>query len=125
MLDSARWAAARRVVEDNGGADSIVAAVRAQLPALRAANPQVSPEFWTRFETLVAAGARQVQDSIVLLYARAFSQQELEELATFNRSPLGQHLWDAMPTLITETIGIVQRWTERIAAQLRVSPRGR
>lgn len=119
--DPARLAAARQVLEASGTVDAMLAAIHANLPAQRAASPQMPPEFWSRFEARVIQDAPQLVDSIAVLYARTFSQQELEALAAFYGSPIGLRLRALQPTLVTESSAIGQRWGMRIGSQIGAS----
>jgi len=118
---AARLAAARRVLEASGTADAMVAAIRANLPAQRAASPQLPAEFWTRFEARIVQDAPQLVDSIAVLYARTFTPEELEGLATFYTSPIGRRLRALQPTIVTESSAIGQRWGMRIGAEIGAS----
>jgi hypothetical protein len=95
--------------------------MRANLPAQRAVSPQIPDEFWTRFEARIAQDVPQLMDSIAVLYARTFTQDELEALVAFYRSPIGQRLRDLQPTLVTEGSALGQRWGMRIGAEIGAS----
>ncbi len=119
--DPVLLAAARRVLKFSGTVDAMVAAIRANLPAQQASHPDIAPEFWTRFEARVVHDAPQLVDSIAVIYAQSFSQQELEVLADFYGSPVGQRLRELQPTLIAESSAIGQRWGARIGAEIGAS----
>ena len=123
--DAARVTAARRALEAGGVVDAMLAAIRANIPAQRAATPQLPAEFWTRFETRLVQDAPQLVDSIAVVYARTFTLEELDALTAFYRSPVGQRLRQAQPALVTETSGIGQRWGQRIGAEIGASLQNR
>lgn len=116
--DAARVTLARRVLDESGTVETIAAAMRANLPAQRQANPQIPAEFWTRFEARIAQDMPQLLDSIAVLYAAKFTQQELNGLLTFYQSPTGRRLRTLQPSLITESSAIGQRWGMRIGAEI-------
>ena len=105
--DPARVAAARRVLDASGVADLMISAMKATIPAQRAATPQLPPEFWTRFEARIVQEAPQLVDSIAAVYAGTFTLQELQQLAAFHESPIGRRVREAQPALLTESTAIV------------------
>lgn len=119
--DAARVTLARRVLDASGTVETIAAAMRANLPAQRSANPQIPAEFWTRFESRIVQDMPQLLDSIAVLYAAKFTQQELSGLLTFYQSPTGRRLRTLQPSLVTESSAIGQRWGMRIGAEIGAS----
>ena len=119
--DAARVTLARRVLDASGTVETIAAAMRANLPAQRMANPQIPAEFWTRFEARIAQEMPLLLDSIAVLYAARFTQQELSGLLAFHQSPTGRRLRELQPSLVTESSAIGQRWGMRIGAEIGAS----
>ena len=119
--DPARVAAARRVLDASGVADLMISAMKATIPAQRAATPQLPAEFWTRFEERIVQEAPQLVDSIAAVYAGTFTLQELQQLAAFHESPIGRRVREAQPALLTESTAIGQRWGRRIGAEVAAS----
>ena len=119
--DAQRVATAKRVLEASGTVETMTAAMKANLPAQRMANPQIPAEFWTRFEARIQQDVPQLVDSIALLYARNFTQQELDGLLTFYQTPTGRRLRELQPSLVTESSAIGQRWGMRIGAEIGAS----
>jgi len=120
-IDPARLALARRVLEVSGTVETMLASIRANLPAQRAAMPQLPQEFWTRFEARIVQDAPQLIDSIAVLYAAAFTQPELAAVVAFYTSPVGRRLRAAQPGLVTQGSAIGQRWGMRIGAEIGAS----
>lgn len=119
--DSARLAAARAVIEASGTVESMVAGMKAALPAQKAMNTQLPDEFWTRVEKRLAQDAPQLADSIAVVYATKFTQPELEALTAFYHSPAGMRLRELQPQIIAEASAIGQRWGMRIGAEIGAS----
>ena len=116
-----RITAARRFLDASGGVETIAAAMKANLPAQRSANPQIPAEFWTRFEARLTQDLPQLVDSLAVLYATHFTVQELDGLVAFYQSPVGRRLRELQPTLIAESSAIGQRWGMRIGAEVGAS----
>jgi hypothetical protein len=121
--DAAGLAAAHRVLDASGSVDAMVAAMRANLPAQRAATPQLPAEFWTQFEARIVQAVPELVDSIAVVYAHGFTLKELDALTAFYQSPVGRRLRALQPTLITESSAIGQRWGMRIGAEIGASLR--
>jgi hypothetical protein len=119
--NAGRLAAAHQVLEAGGTVETIVAAMQANLPAQRMANPQIPAEFWTRFQARLVDQVPQLIDSIAVLYAAKFTQQELDALLEFYRSSTGRRLRELQPVLVTESSAIGQRWGMRIGAEIGAS----
>lgn len=112
--DSLRLATARSALEAAGTAATMLAVMRAALPAQRAALPDVPALFWSRFEERMVADGSQLVDSIAGLYAELFSQPELDALLAFHRSPAGRRLRELSPRLAQRSSEIGQRWGMRV-----------
>jgi uncharacterized protein len=119
--DVAHLQAAHRFLDASGAVNLMVAAIRANLPAQRAAAPKVPEEFWTRFEARIVQDAPQLVDSIAVIYARSFSVEDLQALVAFYTSPTGQRLKNLQPALVSQSTQVGQRWGARIAADVGAS----
>ena len=76
---------------------------------------------WTRFAARIEQDAPQLVDSIALLYARTFTQSELDGLVAFYESLVGRRFRAVQPTLVTESAAIGQRWGTKIGAEVGAS----
>jgi hypothetical protein len=119
--DSARLAAARAMIEASGAVESMVAGMKAALPAQKAMNTQLPEEFWTRVEKRLTQDAPQLADSIAVVYAANFTRPELEALTAFYLSPAGLRLRELQPQIIAQASAIGQRWGMRIGAEIGAS----
>ena len=115
---SAQVALAHRVLDAAGTIETMVAAMRANLPAQRMANPQIPAEFWTRFEARITQDVPQLVDSIAVMYAIRFNQDELQGMLAFYQSAVGRRVRELQPSLVTESTAIGQRWGMRIGAEI-------
>ena len=119
--EARRLAMAHQVLDASGTIETMVAALKANIPTQRAANPQIPAEFWTRFEERLIHDMPQLVDSIAVLYAARFTQQELESILAFHQSPAGKRLRVLQPSLVSESAVIGQRWGARIGAEIGAS----
>ena len=113
----------RRILDVTKTAELILTTIEAGLPAQRASNPAIPAAFWDRFAARARAESRSLIDSLVPIYDRAFTTEELKELLRFYESPLGQRLIAATPDLSRESMLAGQRWGfvigQEIGAQLQ------
>ena len=118
-------AVAREVVEVKGGSamfDPVIVSVVEQTKnALLQTNPQLGKdltevaaqlrnEFAPRRNELLAEAAK--------LYAARFTEQELKDMATFYKSPLGKKMITQEPIVLEEAFNYVQQWGPRVAEQV-------
>lgn len=58
----------------------------------------------------LAGGEREIGEGMALVYANEFSEQELKDLVTFYKSPLGQKLISTEPRAIQSSIAYMNKW---------------
>ncbi len=130
--DPARLAAARELIAAMRAVEGVKQALPMLAGSVRSvivkANPGTEADIDEALATLhnrMAARVDDLVDDIAPVYARGFSREELESLAAFYRSPAGAKLAALQPTLLQETVGIGQRWGERIAAEIEADVKSR
>jgi len=71
----------------------------------------------------LAGREKEIGDGMAKVYADAFTEQELKDLVTFYKSPLGQKLLTAEPEAIQGSIAYMRQWgqtfSQVVAAQFR------
>lgn len=71
----------------------------------------------------LAGREKEIGDGMAKVYADAFTEQELKDLVTFYKSPLGQKLLSAEPQAIQNSIAYMRQWgqtfSQVVAAQFR------
>lgn len=71
----------------------------------------------------------EVSDAMAKIYAATFTEQELKDLVTFYKTPLGQKLLTAEPHAIASSMGFMNQWaretTEKVADQFRAEMKKR
>ena len=63
----------------------------------------------------LAGREKEIGDGMAQLYAAEFTEQELKDLVTFYKSPLGQKLITAEPRAIQGSMGFMQKWAQSFA----------
>jgi hypothetical protein len=64
----------------------------------------------------LAGREKEIGDGMAQLYAAEFTEQELKDLVTFYKSPLGQKLITAEPRAIQGSMGFMQKWAQDFSA---------
>jgi uncharacterized protein len=60
----------------------------------------------------LAGAEKQIGDGMAKIYATEFSEQELKDLLTFYKSPLGQKLLSTEPKAIQESMSFMNSWAQ-------------
>ena len=60
----------------------------------------------------LAGREKEIGEGMAQLYAAEFTEQELKDLVTFYKSPLGQKLITAEPRAIQGSMGFMQKWAQ-------------
>jgi uncharacterized protein len=63
----------------------------------------------------LAGREREIGDGMAKIYANEFTEQELKELVTFYKSPLGQKLLSTEPKAIQFSMGYMNQWAQAFA----------
>jgi hypothetical protein len=98
--------------------DQALQAMEQQIPAQRAVNPRVPPEFWDRFLEQARARRGELEEGYAALYDRHFSVAEIRELLAFYDTPIGRRFLEVQPVLMREGIALGQEWGSRIGAEV-------
>ena len=120
-LDSARVAAAQRLLVASGAAETMVTMFKAALPAQRANMPEVPAAFWDQAERRMERDRGMLVDSIAVLYASMFTEVELNALTAFYESAIGRRFRGQQGELMAQSSAIGQRWGERIGREVAAS----
>jgi len=69
----------------------------------------------------MAGREKEIGDGMALVYANQFTEQELKDLVTFYKSPLGQKLLSAEPPAIQLSMSYMQQWAQQFAEQVNAA----
>lgn len=117
-------AAARQLVELKGGAamfDPVIVSVIEQTKnALLQTNPQLAKDLndvATQLRTEFTPRRNELMNEAAKLYAAAFTEQEIKDMTTFYKSPLGSKMLATEPRVIDATFNFVEQWGPRVAEE--------
>jgi uncharacterized protein len=63
----------------------------------------------------LAGREQEIGEGMAKVYASEFSEQELKDLVTFYKSPLGQKLLSTEPKAIQESMSFMDQWAQQFA----------
>jgi hypothetical protein len=90
--------------------------VNRTLRAQRQQHPEVPDEWWREFRSRIDTEG--LVDLYIPIYARHFSQQEINQLLTFYRSPVGQKVVQEMPAVMREAMSAGRQWGRKVAKKV-------
>lgn len=108
----------RRMLEVSRTRENMLASMEAMIPVQRASNPGIPSVFWDRFVELLRERSNVLMDSIIPVYDRQFSPDEIRELIRFYETPTGQRFVRSVPTVNRESMAIGQRWGAAIGSEV-------
>ena len=69
----------------------------------------------------MAGREKEIGDGMALVYANEFTEQELKDLVTFYKSPLGQKLLASEPRAIQFSMSYMNQWAQQFAEQVNAA----
>lgn len=66
----------------------------------------------------MAGREKEIGDGMAKIYATEFTEQELKDLVTFYKSPLGQKLLNTEPKAIAESMQYMQGWAQKFSEEV-------
>jgi len=117
-LDSTKVATIHRLLDLTKAPVMMATGFETGLALQRANLPNVPASFWDAVAARARASIPQLVDSLVPIYARHMSQQELEQLVQFYSTPVGQHLIEVQPLIAKESMEAGARWGKIIGQQV-------
>src|SRR4051812_4814829 len=75
-------------------------------------------EVAAKLRTELAPRSSELLDLMAKLYAAGFTEQELKDIATFYKSPVGQKIVNAEPRILEEVFNQVDVWNDKFAEEI-------
>jgi hypothetical protein len=72
----------------------------------------------------LAGREKEIGEGMAAIYTQSFTEQELKELATFYKSPLGKKLLTAEPTAINLSLAYMNTWAQQFSEIINGEFRG-
>jgi len=117
-IDATKERSIRKLIELTHVAANMTQGMDLMAQNQRQANPQIPAAFWDAFLKKAHEGVPALVDSLVPIYARHFSQAELDQLAVFYATPLGQRLVIEQQGIAAESLEMGRKWGAAIGQQV-------
>jgi len=62
----------------------------------------------------------QIRDQLARLYTQHYNEQELKDILTFYKSPLGKKMNEEEPKFVEQSMTFVQEWADKLADEVLV-----
>lgn len=82
----------------------------------RQVSPDVPDEWWDRFSDKIDYA--ELNELVIPIYAQNFTNEELDGIIAFYRTPIGQSVIEKMPAVIQESLSAGQIWGISIAQEI-------
>jgi len=115
-IPPAKEAKIRRVLQLTGSAQLGPQVVNQLLGSFKTAMPQVPAAFWSDFQKEIRPD--DFVNLVIPIYARHYSENDLDGLIAFYSSPLGQKVTREMPAVMSESVAVGQEWGRKLSAQI-------
>ncbi len=86
------------------------------LPSLKQLVPQAPTSFWTEF--MQEVHPTDLEELVVPIYQKNFTEQEIRETIEFYRSPTGQKVIRQLPNVMQESMAVGQTWGRQLAQKV-------
>jgi hypothetical protein len=122
---SAQLALAREVVINSGIASSFQVVIPQYLDQIGVTFSRTRPELITDLNSVLAnikldfnKKVEEMIDTAARLYAERLSQKELEDTASFFKSPSGRKYVGSQPILMNDMFVALQAWSQKISVEM-------
>ncbi len=112
----AKEAKIRKVLQLTGSAQLGAQVINQLLGSFKTAMPQVPAAFWSDVQKEIRAD--DFVNLVIPIYARHFSDSDLDGLIAFYSSPLGQRVIHELPAVTSESVVAGQEWGRKLSAQI-------
>lgn len=115
-IPPAKEAKIRRVLQLTGSAALGAQVVGQLLGTFKTAMPQIPAAFWSDVQKEIRPD--DFVNMVIPIYARHFSESDLDGLIAFYSSPLGQRVTHEMPAVASESVAVGQEWGRKLSNQI-------
>ncbi len=105
----------KEFLEVSGAAKMGEQVVSSMIEMFKSSYSDVQIEFWNEFKKEIKSD--QLIDLVTPIYAKHYTEQELNELINFYKSPIGQKTVNLLPVITEESMAVGQQWGMDIAGK--------
>lgn len=114
--DPEKAADIRRLMKLTGTEQAVTQMTGQMVNQLRASDPSIPAEFWTRFKSKIKAD--ELLNLMVPVYEKNYTKAEIRELIAFYDTPLGKKLIATTPAVMMEAQQIGAAWGRKKAQEV-------
>ena len=103
----------RELMVLTGAGQRGVQVMAALLPELKRMAPQVPESFWQKFVAKIDPD--ELVSLVVPIYQQRFTEQDIQDIISFYRSPAGKRLIEQSPGLTQDSMKAGQQWGAELA----------
>jgi len=115
-IPPAKEAKIRRILQLTGSAQLGTQVINQLLGSFKTAMPQVPAAFWSDVQKEIRPD--DFVNLVIPIYARHFSDNDLDGLIAFYSSPLGQRVTHELPAVTSECLVAGQEWGRKLSDQI-------
>lgn len=115
-MSAEKAASIHRLLELSGTASVSQLAVNQMFTTMQTQLPQVPSEFWAKTRTHIHAD--DLTNSLIPIYSREYTQDNLNGLIAFYQSPLGRKVVATQPEILQASSAVSQQWSRQILQEL-------
>ena len=115
--DQAKEHDIRRLLELTGSGKLGVQIAGQMLDQFRHSLPDVPAEFWDQVK--LEMKPQELNNMIVPIYAKHFTDSDIQELIKFYESPVGKKLVASLPQVTQEAMAAGQQWGQNVARKVQ------
>lgn len=107
----------REFIKITGADKMAITAMQQFIDQIKQNYPNVSDEFWT--ECTAEISSDKMTDIYIPIYAKYYTESDLDELIKFYKSPIGQKTLTVMPALMKESMEAGGKMGREVAIQIQ------
>lgn len=124
---AAALATASEIVGIKGAAAMFSPVIPGVIEKIKLTFLQTNPNLQRDFDTVATAlraeyapRQAQIRDQLARLYTQHFNEQELKDILTFYKSPLGKKMNEEEPKFVEQSMTFVQEWADKLSDEVLV-----
>lgn len=117
VFSQASEAKVRELIKVTGADKMAVLAMQQYMDQFKERSPNVPDEFWNDFAAEVSSD--KMTDLYIPVYAKYYTESDIDELIKFYKSPVGQKTIKVMPMLMKDSIEAGGKMGMEIAAKVK------
>jgi uncharacterized protein len=106
----------RELLVATGAGNMAVQVMNGMIPPMKKAIPKAPDVFWEEF--MKEVNADDLINMIVPIYQKHYSEEDIQTISAFYKTPAGQRMVATMPIVMQESMQIGQQWGRKIGERV-------